>query len=159
MAANTVGTMVIATAAPASNRNRSASRRRVAISGTYRFAGRRSAYTPRRVHTGRASPGGQAGGGHQATPGDALRASLSVEHPTLLRTYSRLFYVTLSECASGTPRSSRSTCSNRAGGQPYRLHRWELPDSHPQRFVGSVHDDLVLDERDVLRPASMPVRS
>ena len=48
---------------------------------------------------------------------------------------------------------------NRADGQPYRLHRWELPDSHPQRFVGSVHDDLVLDERDVLRPASMPVRS
>lgn len=46
-----------------------------------------------------------------------------------------------------------------AAGQPYRLHRWELPDSHPQRFVGSVHDDLVLDERDVLRPASMPVRS
>jgi len=39
------------------------------------------------------------------------------------------------------------------------LHRWELPDSHPQRFVGSVYDDLVLDERDVLRPASMPVRS
>ena len=28
-----------------------------------------------------------------------------------------------------------------------------------QRFVGSVHDDLVLDERDVLRSASMPVRS
>jgi hypothetical protein len=26
-------------------------------------------------------------------------------------------------------------------------------------LVGSVHDDLVLDERDVLRPASMPVRS
>jgi hypothetical protein len=46
-----------------------------------------------------------------------------------------------------------------AAGQPYRLHRWELPDFHPQRFVGSVHDDLVLDERDVLRPASMPVRS
>ena len=44
-------------------------------------------------------------------------------------------------------------------GQPYRLHRWELPDSHPQRFVGSVYYDLVLDERDVLRPASMPVRS
>ena len=46
-----------------------------------------------------------------------------------------------------------------AAGQSYWLHRWELPDSHPQRFVGSVHDDLVLDERDVLRPASMPVRS
>ena len=95
-------------------------------------------------------------------PGDAGRRAESLaerRHPTLLRTYSRLFYVTLSECASGTPRSSRSTCSNRADGQPYRLHRWELPDSHPQRFVGSVHDDLVLDERDVLRPASMPVRS
>jgi hypothetical protein len=45
-----------------------------------------------------------------------------------------------------------------ADDRAYRLHRWELPDSQ-QRFVGSVHDDLVLDERDVLRPASMPVRS
>jgi len=98
-------------------------------------------------------------GGQSGPPVVAATAADGVEHPTLLRTYSRLFYVTLSECASGTPRSSRSTCSNRADGQPYRLHRWELPDSHPQRFVGSVHDDLMLDERDVLRHASMPVRS
>ena len=83
-----------------------------------------------------------------ADPGDAGRRAESLAQrrtPTLLRTYSRLFYVTLSECASGTPRSSRSTCSTRADGQPYRLHRRELPDSHPQRSPGLVHDDLALD--------------
>ena len=47
---------------------------------------------------------------------------------------------------------SKPSSADTQPGQPYRLHRWELPDSHPQRFVGSVHDDLVLDERDVLRP-------
>ena len=54
---------------------------------------------------------------------------------------------------------SKPSSADTQPGQPYRLHRWELPDSHPQRFVGSVHDDLMLDERDVSRPASMPVRS
>ena len=48
-------------------------------------------------------------------------------------------------------------CSNAvdvlASGQPYRFARWKLLDGHPQRVVGSIHDDLVLDERDVLRLA------
>jgi hypothetical protein len=40
-----------------------------------------------------------------------------------------------------------------ASGRPYQFARWKLPDDHPQRVVGSIHDDLVLDERDVLRLA------
>ena len=41
-----------------------------------------------------------------------------------------------------------------ASGQPYQLHRWQLPDSHPMRVVGSIHDDLVLDEDNVFRVVS-----
>ena len=38
-----------------------------------------------------------------------------------------------------------------AGGREWRLHRWQLPDGHPMRGVGSIHDDLVLGRDDVLR--------
>ena len=39
-------------------------------------------------------------------------------------------------------------------GQPWRLHRWELPFDHPEREdVGDLTDDLVLGTDDVLRPA------
>jgi hypothetical protein len=41
-----------------------------------------------------------------------------------------------------------------ASGQPYQFARWKLPDDHPQRVVGSIHDDLVLDEHNVLRVVS-----
>jgi hypothetical protein len=40
-----------------------------------------------------------------------------------------------------------------ASGGEHRIHRWQLPDGHPMRGVGSIHDDLVLDEHDVLRVA------
>ena len=41
-----------------------------------------------------------------------------------------------------------------AAGRAHRLHRWHVPDDHPMRDVGSIHDDLVLDEHDVLRVVS-----
>jgi hypothetical protein len=38
-----------------------------------------------------------------------------------------------------------------AGGQPYRLHRWELPDDHPQAWpAGDPCDELVLGADDTL---------
>jgi hypothetical protein len=40
-----------------------------------------------------------------------------------------------------------------ASGAECRIHRWQLPDHHPMRAVGSIHDDLVLGADDVLRPA------
>ena len=40
-----------------------------------------------------------------------------------------------------------------AGGGEHRIHRWQLPDGHPMRDVGSIHDDLVLGADDVLRLA------
>jgi hypothetical protein len=39
------------------------------------------------------------------------------------------------------------------GGGEHSFHRWQLPDGHPMCDVGSIYDDLVLDEHDVLRPA------
>ena len=38
-----------------------------------------------------------------------------------------------------------------AGGGEHRIHRWQLPDGHPMRDVGSIHDDLVLGADEVLR--------
>jgi hypothetical protein len=38
-----------------------------------------------------------------------------------------------------------------AGGEACRVHRWQLPDGHPMRDVGSIHDDLVLGADDALR--------
>ena len=40
-----------------------------------------------------------------------------------------------------------------ASGGEHRVHRWQLPNGHPMRDVGSIHDDLVLGADDVLRPA------
>jgi hypothetical protein len=40
-----------------------------------------------------------------------------------------------------------------AGGGGHRIHRWQLPEDHPMRDVGSIQDDLVLDEHNVLRVA------
>jgi hypothetical protein len=40
-----------------------------------------------------------------------------------------------------------------AGGEPYRLHGWMLPDDHQMRVNGGVHRDWVLGEDDVLRLA------
>ena len=40
-----------------------------------------------------------------------------------------------------------------ANGEPVRLHRWELPDHHPERAFGSLQDDLILGADDLLRPA------
>jgi hypothetical protein len=37
-----------------------------------------------------------------------------------------------------------------AGGEPYRLHRWELPDDHPARVDGAISDDLILTADDRL---------
>ena len=65
---------------------------------------------------------------------------------------------------------SKPSSADTQPGQPYRLHRWELPDSHPQRFVGSVHDDLVLDEagrvaprvdagQELIAPGAAPLRN
>jgi hypothetical protein len=34
-----------------------------------------------------------------------------------------------------------------------RIHRWELPDDHPERAIGSLNDDLILGADDVLRSA------
>ena len=31
-----------------------------------------------------------------------------------------------------------------AAGKPYTLHRWELPDGHPGRSVGSLDDMMAL---------------
>jgi hypothetical protein len=35
-------------------------------------------------------------------------------------------------------------------GKPYRLHRWEFPDDHPERMVGSINDVLLLTAGDEL---------
>ena len=40
-----------------------------------------------------------------------------------------------------------------ASGGEFRLHRWELPDGHPERFVGDLKDDLILGVDNTLRPA------
>jgi hypothetical protein len=37
---------------------------------------------------------------------------------------------------------------DRAHAGPYRLHRWELPDDHPERRMGSINDDLMLTKDD-----------
>ncbi len=40
-----------------------------------------------------------------------------------------------------------------ASGQEHRLHRYELPDDHPERWpAGDPHDQLELGTDDVLRP-------
>jgi hypothetical protein len=39
-----------------------------------------------------------------------------------------------------------------AGGEPYRLHGWELPDDHPARLIYGVNADLVLTADDELIP-------
>lgn len=36
--------------------------------------------------------------------------------------------------------------------QAYRLHRWELPEDHPERWVGDLNDLLVLTADDKLLP-------
>lgn len=40
-----------------------------------------------------------------------------------------------------------------AAGDEIRLHRWQLPDDHPERRVGHLSDNLVLGRDDVLRLA------
>jgi hypothetical protein len=40
-----------------------------------------------------------------------------------------------------------------AGGGEHSFSRWQLPDGHPARDVGAIHDTLMLDEHDVLRAA------
>ena len=40
-------------------------------------------------------------------------------------------------------------------GEPYRLHRFELPDDHPERRVGWPSDSLVLTEHDELSSVAM----
>ena len=41
-----------------------------------------------------------------------------------------------------------------ASGGEHSFHRWQLPDGHPMRDVGSIHDDLVLGVDGVLRVVS-----
>ncbi|ARG54599.1 hypothetical protein PJK45_04830 [Mycobacterium kansasii] len=38
-------------------------------------------------------------------------------------------------------------------GGPVRIHRYDLPDDHPERCAGEPGDDLILGADDELRPA------
>jgi hypothetical protein len=43
-----------------------------------------------------------------------------------------------------------------AAGREVHVHRYELPDDHPERRGGPLHDHLVLGSDDVLHPLPTP---
>jgi hypothetical protein len=85
----------------------------------------------------------------------ALRAYLLAEAVD----FRRLMVDTLLGHSQESAKVAWAECSKAvdrlAGVAAHCLRRWQLPDGHPWRDVGSIHDDLVLDEHDVLRAAEV----